>query len=107
VQVGLTAIFFMLVAWPIFNWKGIVSFLPIWLVFETVYRMKTRSALLCPHCGFDPILYLSDAPKARAEITAHWRKKFAEKGIPFPGDPLPESAENGSEKPKAAPSASA
>ena len=96
VQIGLTAIVFTLAAWPMFNWKGLVSFLPFWLTFETIYRMKTRTALACPHCGFDPILYLTDIPKARAEIESHFRKKFAEKGIAYPGDPIQNEAENGS-----------
>jgi hypothetical protein len=41
---------------------------------------------------------LTDIPKARAEIQAHFRGKFAEKGIPFPGDPLPVLAETPAEK---------
>ncbi|MCM2324349.1 MAG: hypothetical protein NDJ90_13915 [Oligoflexia bacterium] len=83
-QVGLTSLVVMLALWPWISWKGIVSFLPLWIGFELVYRSRVRVALNCPHCGFDPYLYLVDARKAREEIEAHWRKKFAEKGVPFP-----------------------
>ena len=56
------------------------------MCFEGYYRSRVRIALSCPHCGFDPYLYLTDVKRARQEIEAYWRKKFAEKGIPYPGD---------------------
>jgi hypothetical protein len=74
----------MLATWRWFEWKGIVSFLPFWLVFEVFYRARVRAALSCDQCGFDPILYLVDVKRARREIEEHWKKKFAEKGIPYP-----------------------
>lgn len=86
-QIGLTSVVFMLATWSIFEWKGIVSFVLFWTVFEIIYRLKVRIAMACPHCGFDPYLYLTDVPRARAEIEHFWRDKFKEKGIPFPGDP--------------------
>src|ERR1700722_16520820 len=57
-QVGLTAVVFAMATWNWFTWKGIVVFLPFWVVFETIYRSKLRAALGCEGCGFDPILYL-------------------------------------------------
>lgn len=83
-QVGLTAVIFMLATWNWFEWKGIVSFLPLWTLFEVIYRSRVRAALACSHCGFDPYLYLIDVPRAREVVENHWRKKFAEKGIPYP-----------------------
>jgi hypothetical protein len=84
VQVGLTAVFFTLVAWPLFGWKGIVSALPFWAVFEVIYRGRVRAAISCQNCGFDPYLYLTDVKRARDEIEKRWRVRFEEKGIPFP-----------------------
>jgi hypothetical protein len=86
-QIGLTAAVFTLATWTWFNWKGIVVFLPLWVVFETLYRSRVRAALSCEQCGFDPILYLVDVKRARQEIEDHWKKKFAEKGIPYPVPP--------------------
>lgn len=83
-QVGLTAAFFSLMTWKWLSWKGMVSFIPFWIVFEAYYRARMRTDLNCPHCGFDPYLYLIDNQKALVEIENHWRKKFEEKGIPFP-----------------------
>jgi hypothetical protein len=85
-QVLLTALVFTLATWPIFEWKGILCFVPFWAVFEVYYRYRMRGVLACPHCGFDPYLYLNDVQSARNEIESHWRKKFAERGIPYPGD---------------------
>jgi hypothetical protein len=83
-QIGLTAIVFMLATWSWFEWKGIVSFFPLWTLFEGIYRSRVRAALACDRCGFDPYLYLIDVPRAREVVENHWRKKFAEKGIPYP-----------------------
>jgi hypothetical protein len=79
----------MIATWKWMSWKGIVSFVPFWTIFELGYRWKMRAALGCPQCGFDPYLFLVDAKWARKEIEAHWRKKFAEKGIPYPGEDQP------------------
>lgn len=83
-QIAMTSIILMLATWNWFEWKGVISFLPLWMGFEIVFRTRCRAVLLCSACGFDPYLYLSDLPRARAEIEAHWRRKFDEKGIPFP-----------------------
>jgi hypothetical protein len=87
-QLGLTAAFFTLVTWHWFSWKGMVSFLPLWTVFEMVYRAKVRAALYCEQCGFDPILYLVDVKRARGEVETFWRKRFEEKGVPYPDRPV-------------------
>lgn len=77
----------MLATWNWFGWKGFVVFLPLWVIFETLYRSRVRAALNCEQCGFDPILYLVDVKRARREIEEHWKRKFAEKGIPYPTPP--------------------
>ena len=86
-QIGLTTFFFTLICWRWFTWKGCVSFIPFWTVFELIYRARLRVALPCDQCGFDPYLFAIDARWASREVDAHWRKKFAEKGIPYPEPP--------------------
>jgi predicted RNA-binding Zn-ribbon protein involved in translation (DUF1610 family) len=83
-QLVLTSVVFTVLAWKWFTWKGFVSFFPLWMVFEILYRGRARIALDCPQCGFDPSLHLLDAKRAREEMEKYWRKKFEEKGIPFP-----------------------
>lgn len=88
-QVGISAIFItMLTAHflPWIGWKAIVCFVPLWITFETIYRAKVRDSVICSKCGFDPVLYLVEPGKARTAIREHWRKRFEEKGIPFPED---------------------
>ena len=83
-RIALCSAVFSLALWNQFGWKGLVSFVPFWAVFEIFYRSRMRGMLACPHCGFDPYLYLVDAKLARKEIEDHWKRKFAEHGIPFP-----------------------
>lgn len=90
-RVALTSLAFTLATWPWFEWKGIVSFVPFWGIFEFAYRTRVRASLACPYCGFDPFLYMIDVKKARLEIETYWRKKFEEKGLAYPGDPEPDS----------------
>ena len=83
-QVGLTSVVFSMVTWPVFGIKGLVSFIPLWAMFEVFYRTRFRAQVSCPHCGFDPFLYLSNIKQARVEIENYWRKRFEEKGLPYP-----------------------
>jgi predicted RNA-binding Zn-ribbon protein involved in translation (DUF1610 family) len=86
-QVGITAILITMIGahfYPWVGWRGLVIFLPLWIGFETIYRARVRAKVTCNKCGFDPLLYLADVEKARAAIQTHWRKRFEEKGIPFP-----------------------
>jgi hypothetical protein len=85
-QVLSATAFVTLLTWPLFGLKGIVSFVPLWIIFEAAFRTRVRAAVSCQSCGFDPFLYLVDVQKARAGVEAHWRRKFAEKGIPYPSD---------------------
>ena len=87
-HVAIATAFFSLLFWPWMGAKGLLAFvIPVGLVMEAVYRIKMRAALECPDCRFDPILYLSDPQRAVKQVEEAWRKKFTEKGIPFPENP--------------------
>ena len=83
-QIGLCTAVFALAASPWLGFKGWVAFVPFWMVFEIVYRLRMRAKLRCGECGFDPVLYLSDVQRARREVESHWRRRFEEQGIPYP-----------------------
>ncbi len=87
IQIGLTSVMFTLLFWSVLGWRGVVSFVPFWTLFEIVYRWRLRAVLPCRQCGFDPYLFLADVDSAKVEIETHWKKKFAEKGIPYPDTP--------------------
>jgi hypothetical protein len=76
-----------LLTWTFFQWKGLVSFIPFWCIFEVIYRTRARATIYCKSCGFDPYLFLVDTELAKKEVDGHWRKKFEEKGIPYPEPP--------------------
>lgn len=76
--------FLTLCFWPWFEWKGVVTALPLWTGFEIYFRTHVRANLNCTNCGFDAYLYLVDIQKARQGIDAHWRGKFAVRGISYP-----------------------
>ena len=58
--------------------------MPFWAIFEVIYRWRTRALLPCKECGFDPYLYLIDPELAKKEVEDYWKKKFDDKGIPYP-----------------------
>lgn len=93
VKVLITTAFTTLICWPLFSWKGLVSIFPIWTLFELYFRTNVRSKLMCPHCAFDPYLYLVDIKKARNEIEVHFRRKFEDLGIPYPESDAPAQTE--------------
>lgn len=84
IQIGLTSLVFMLATWSWFEWKGVVVFVPLWITFEVLYRVRVRRAAHCESCGFDPFLFMVDHGRARTEVENYWRNKLAEKGIPYP-----------------------
>ncbi len=83
-QILLCSAFFTLVCWPLFEIKGMVSFVPFWALFEFLYRSRVRALAVCPNCGFDPFLYLTNLQGAQREFESYWRKRFEEKGVPYP-----------------------
>jgi hypothetical protein len=83
-QIFLVAAFFTLIGWKVFKWKGLFSFIPFWIVFETIYRWNARAILYCKQCGFDPYLFMVNTEAAKQEVAAHWRKKLEAKGLSYP-----------------------
>ena len=84
-QILITSAALTTVSYSWFGLKGFAFFvIPVGIAFETFYRMKMRAALVCPDCEFDPILYLVDRKKAVHQVERVWRKKFDQRGLPYP-----------------------
>lgn len=103
-QIGLTSTVMALAAWPWWQAKGLMLFFPVWIVFEVIFRVRKRAALICDHCGFDPFLYLTDVSRAREAVKSHLeqRKLALENqaiatGVIPPGAPAPGGASGPSE----------
>lgn len=88
-RVALTSAVIAMATSPVWGIKGAIIFVPLWAAFEIYYRLKVRSLLSCPYCGFDPYLYITDVKRARKEMERFWREKFSQRGIPYPGDEEP------------------
>jgi hypothetical protein len=84
-QILITTASLSVAAYP---WLGFKAFaflvIPVGIAFEVFYRMKMRAAMVCPDCEFDPILYLVDRKKAAHQVERVWRKKFEQRGLPYP-----------------------
>jgi hypothetical protein len=78
-QVGIASAFLTALAWPLFGMKGLVIFIPLWIGFEVLYRMRVRAEMACQACGFDAYLYLSDVPRARRRMEEFWKDKIPSK----------------------------
>lgn len=83
-QLTLTTLVLTMIAWPWMGPKGVVFFVPVWALYETVHRLWARAVVRCKSCGFDPFLYVSSRERAMEEFDAHWKRKFREKGVPWP-----------------------
>lgn len=84
-QIAVTTAFFTVLTYPWLGFKGFAFFvIPVGIVFESLYRIKMRAAMVCPDCDFDPVLYLVDRKKAAHQVEQVWRKKFEQRGVPFP-----------------------
>lgn len=83
-QLALFTVVFTILAWPIFETKGIFFYLIFWAGFEFIHRLKKRHSLVCNTCGFDPFLYKQDVKKAREAVRKFWEEKI-EKENAFQG----------------------
>jgi hypothetical protein len=84
-HVSVATAFMTALSWKWLAWKGGVAwFIPMAILFEVLYRVRMRAALVCPDCQFDPILFLVDRKKAVRQVEAAWRQRFETKGLPFP-----------------------
>lgn len=71
---GLLAFLQMWVLWAEVNPKAIVFFVMNMTVCEVFLQIRWRLSLVCPHCQFDPLLYLKSPEKAAARIRQHFEK---------------------------------
>ncbi len=73
-----------------FSWaqfKTLFIFFPIWILFEGTQRLRFRSQVSCPHCGFDATWYKRDRALAKRRVEAFWEAKQV--GIPSPETLVP------------------
>ena len=62
------SLFLMFVLWGGFDPKVMIVFVGISGLTEFAVQLKWRLAMVCRHCGFDPILYVNDPVKAAKKV---------------------------------------
>lgn len=70
----------MLVLWSAFDARVIVIFVAYLSVAEIFVHVRRRLSMACPHCGFDPVIYLRDPREAarRVKLTLEERQERPE-----------------------------
>jgi hypothetical protein len=51
--------------------KGLLLFVGWLIVIETVIHFRARMEVACPHCGFDPVLYIRNKEAACEKVKRH------------------------------------
>jgi hypothetical protein len=65
----------MLLFFQNFDFRVIPIFAFVLSFYEFLIQIQYRLSLPCPHCGFDPLLYLRSHQKACAQVIAHLEKR--------------------------------
>lgn len=58
-----------------FDARGIFFFVGLLFISETFIQLRWRTGVVCPHCGFDPVLYVKEPEKAAQKVRAHLEKR--------------------------------
>lgn len=74
---AVTALLAMYIAYGSFNPKVMVIFVVFLVAAELFTQIRWRLSTTCPHCGFDPVLYLRDHRLARDKVIARLKKRKA------------------------------
>jgi hypothetical protein len=69
---GLMAFVMMWIIWFEVNPKAILIFVMALILSEIFIQIRWRLSLVCPHCQFDPLVYLKNPEKAAARIKQHF-----------------------------------
>lgn len=85
--------------------RGIFFFVAYLAIAEVFIQFRWRMGVVCPHCGFDPVLYMRDPSSAARKVTAHLDRRredpawLLSKPLDLPKRPRPaESSSRGAAK---------
>ncbi|MBK7961648.1 MAG: hypothetical protein IPK04_10920 [Bdellovibrionales bacterium] len=59
------------------DFRGVFVFLVTLGVSEIFLRLRWRMQIVCPHCGFDPVLYLKNPEQAAAHVRVFLERRQA------------------------------
>ena len=55
--------------------RAIFFFVGLLFISETFIQLRWRTGVVCPHCGFDPVIYVKEPEKAAQKVRAHLDKR--------------------------------
>ena len=58
----------MMAIWQEFDPRAFLFFVFLLAIAECFVQIRWRMTIACPHCGFDPVLYMKDQPKAVEKV---------------------------------------
>lgn len=90
-NVGLAAVAAALLSmlmWQGIEPKAIVPFVVFLFLSEFFIQARWRMTLSCPHCGFDPVLYLKNREAAAQKVKSFMERKRENPLAAFMEDPL-------------------
>ena len=65
----------MFAIWQGFDPRVMLIFVVFLAMAETFVHLRWRLAIVCPHCGFDPVLYAKEPEKAAQKVKLHLDKR--------------------------------
>lgn len=65
---ALAAVVIMFVIWQTLDPRAIIAFVVCMAISEVFIKIRWRLSVVCRTCGFDPVLYLKDAPAAAEKV---------------------------------------
>jgi hypothetical protein len=71
----LISIMFMWSIWQRLEPRGIFIFIVVQVFIELVIHFRWRLSLTCPHCGFDPLIYLKDQNRAAEKVKNYLERR--------------------------------
>lgn len=67
---ALVSLGIMMIFWQQFDFRVEIIFVLCLAISEVFIQVRWRLNIVCPHCGFDPVLYIKDHEKAAAKVKA-------------------------------------
>jgi hypothetical protein len=71
----------MLILWQKLNFKFVPIFAVLIVFVEFFIQIKQRLLLVCPHCGFDPVLYKKNPAQCAEKVKVHLQKRQSDPTI--------------------------
>lgn len=84
---ALTSVVIMMLVWHGIDARVLMIFVWLLSACEFFIQIRWRLSLPCPHCAFDPLIYLKDQARAAEKVKAHLEKRRQDPMVLFSARP--------------------